>query len=69
MLGKTAEGARAQLAEKALDASWAFGDVVATGSESVACKQSALPVALSEKGISPPSCRNSALSAESVTGV
>eukprot|EP00965_Chrysotila_dentata_P069002 2280014-Pleurochrysis_carterae.AAC.1 len=67
MLGKAAEGARAPPAAGWLVVSWSLGEVVAIGSESAACKQ--LPDASSENGMSPPSCRKSALSAELVTGV
>eukprot|EP00965_Chrysotila_dentata_P088110 2908737-Pleurochrysis_carterae.AAC.1 len=46
----------------------ASGSAVAPGSASDACRQSALPDASRVHGISPPSCTNRALSAESVTG-
>eukprot|EP00965_Chrysotila_dentata_P251329 6209988-Pleurochrysis_carterae.AAC.2 len=61
LLGKTARGACAALAQP--------GVVDALDSASQECRQSALPEESSVKGMSPPSCRKRALSAESETGV
>eukprot|EP00965_Chrysotila_dentata_P260396 6213890-Pleurochrysis_carterae.AAC.3 len=66
MLGKAENDAFAPLAAGGSTVLSTLGVAITLGSASSACKQSALPEASSVKGISPPSCRKSALSAELV---
>eukprot|EP00965_Chrysotila_dentata_P035257 1172554-Pleurochrysis_carterae.AAC.1 len=67
--GKAEKGTCAALVAGAFTAPTMLGVVVAFDSASQECRQSALPEESSVKGMSPPSCKKSALSAESDTGV